>query len=37
MNERESTQNCKNVSRGVLDLICNGSAKQVYTCLKHEK
>jgi len=31
MNKRESTRNCKDVSRGVLDLIFAGSAKQVYT------
>jgi len=37
MNKIESTQNCEDVSRGVLDLICTGSAKQVYTHLKHEK
>jgi len=36
MNKRESTQNCKDVSRGVLDLTCAVSARQVYTCLKHE-
>jgi len=37
MNKSESTQNCKDVSRGVLHLICTGSAKQVYTRLKHEQ